>query len=61
MKYKPLQEPCKSCLGCQRLEIPEFITDKNCRWQKKPEEWIKQIKMNLGDKNEASNDKLYSK
>ena len=39
--YKPLQEPCKSCLGCQRLEDPNFIGDKNCRWQPK----IEQIKI----------------
>lgn len=34
---KPLQEPCKSainegfCLGCNRLEAPEFVGDKNCK------------------------------
>lgn len=24
MKYKPIIEPCKSCLGCMRLENPNF-------------------------------------
>lgn len=44
--YKPLEEPCKSCLGCQRLENPNFTGDKNCRWNKQ----LEQIKLNLGDK-----------
>lgn len=35
MKYKPLIEPCKSCLGCQRLENPNFTGDKNCKYQEK--------------------------
>lgn len=51
--YKPLEEPCKSCLGCIRLEEPNFISDKNCRWQEKKktaEDYIKQIKLNLGEK-----------
>ena len=51
--YKPLEEPCKSCLGCMRLEDPNFTGDKNCRWQeskKKAEDYIKQIKLNLGVK-----------
>ena len=43
--YPPLQEPCKSCLGCQRLEEPSFTGDKNCRWQERKAE---QIKLNLG-------------
>ena len=33
MKYPPLQEPCRSCLGCMRLENPNFIADKNCRYR----------------------------
>lgn len=51
--YKPLEEPCRSCLGYIRLENPDFIGDKNCRWQEKKktvEDYIKQIKLNLGDK-----------
>ena len=35
MKYRPLIEPCKSCLGCQRLENPNFIGDKNCKYAEK--------------------------
>ena len=39
MKCKPLIEPCKSCLGCQRLENPNFISDKNCKYAEKEVEW----------------------
>ena len=35
MKYSPLIEPCKSCLGCQRLENINFTGDKNCIWKDK--------------------------
>ena len=38
MKYPPLIEPCKSCLGCQRLENPNFTGDKNCKYAEK-ENW----------------------
>lgn len=48
--YPPLQEPCKSCLGCQRLEDENFTGDKNCRWQPTAQDYIEQIKLNLGDK-----------
>ena len=48
MKYKLLQEPCKSCLGCIRLEDPNFEGDKNCKWQPKAEDSIEQIKIILG-------------
>ena len=51
--YKQLEEPCKSCLGCIRLEDENFTGNKNCRWQepkKTAEDYIKQIKMNLGVK-----------
>ena len=51
--YLPLEEPCKSCLGCQRLEDENFTGDKNCRWQEKKktaQDYIEQIKMNLGEK-----------
>ena len=53
MKYPPLEPPCNNCLGCMRLENPNFTGDKNCRWQEKKKtgnDWIKQIKLNLGDK-----------
>lgn len=50
MKYKPLEEPCKRCLGCMRLENPNFIGDKNCRYKPTAEDYIKQIKLNLGEK-----------
>ena len=33
MKYPPLEEPCKSCLGCIRLEEPIFIKDENCKYR----------------------------
>lgn len=29
---RELIEPCKSCLGCMRLENPYFIGDRNCRY-----------------------------
>lgn len=35
MSYPELREPCKSCLGCMRLENPNFISDPNCRWREK--------------------------
>jgi len=39
MKYPPLQEPCKSCIGkCGRVEELNFISDKNCKYAEK-EEW----------------------
>lgn len=38
-KYKPLEEPCKKCLGCQRLENPNFTGDKNCKYAEKEVEW----------------------
>ena len=40
MKYKNLQEPCKTaisqekCLGCNNLENPNFTGDKNCIYLK---------------------------
>lgn len=30
-----LKEPCKSCLGCMRLENPYFVSDPNCKWRPK--------------------------
>ena len=35
MKYPKLEEPCPSCLGCQRLEDINFIADKNCKYAEK--------------------------
>lgn len=40
---KELQEPCKSCLGCMRLENENFTGDKNCKYARNPREGIKQI------------------
>jgi len=45
MKYPKLEEPCKSCLGCQRLEDVNFKGDKNCEYAKTS---IKQINEILG-------------
>ena len=45
MKYLKLIEPCKSCLGCQRLEDINFIGDKNCKYAQNS---IKQINEILG-------------
>lgn len=35
MKYKSLEYPCKDCLGCMRLENPNFIKDENCKYREK--------------------------
>lgn len=40
---KELQEPCKSCLGCMRLEDESFVGDKNCKYARQPIQEIKQI------------------
>ena len=45
MKYKKLESPCDKCLGCMRLENPNFISDKNCKYRANP---IKEIKEMLG-------------
>lgn len=40
-RFKELQEPCKSaiksnkCLGCNKLEDPDFTGDKECIYAKK--------------------------
>lgn len=40
MKYRELKEPCKSliangqCLGCNKLELPFFESDVNCKQAK---------------------------
>ena len=56
MKYKELKDPCKTliekgiCLGCSKLESPDFQGDINCTHAKKPtaKESIEQIKLILG-------------
>jgi hypothetical protein len=46
MKYPPLEEPCKSCIGkCGRVEEPTFLKDENCQYKVNP---IKEIKETLG-------------
>lgn len=46
MKYKPLEEPCKSCiLKCFRVEDPTFVKDENCKYRRNP---IREIKETLG-------------
>ncbi len=45
MKYPELEEPCKSCLGCTRLEDINFTGDKNCKYKEDP---IKKINDILG-------------
>lgn len=35
IKYPPLIETCKKCLGCQRLGEPNFTGDKNCKYAEK--------------------------
>ena len=40
-KYPPLIEPCKSaiaegrCAGCQALENPKFVGNKECKYNRK--------------------------
>lgn len=56
MKYPELKEPCKTaiakgyCTGCNRLELENFVADRNCKYSKPPTagDYIKQIKLNLG-------------
>ena len=54
MKYPKLEEPCKSCLGCQRLEDVNFKGDKNCEYAKTS---IKQINEILGIQERIINNK----
>ena len=42
-RYRELKEPCKSCLGCMRLEDPNFTGDSNCRYRPIAEESIRKI------------------
>ena len=47
MKYLPLRNPCKrliksgKCLGCNKLESPNFRSDYNCEYAKKIKEMEK--------------------
>ena len=40
MEYKELKYPCKQliekgkCLGCNKLELKDFVGDKNCKFAK---------------------------
>ena len=43
MNYPELELPCKSCLGCQRLEDVNFTGDKNCKYAENPIQKIKEI------------------
>lgn len=60
MKYPPLIESCRKaienewCTGCQALEEPTFRGRWNCKYSKPPKvkTSMKQIKLNLGEKNE---------
>ena len=45
MKYKKLEPPCDKCLGCMRLENPQFVKDENCKYRANS---IKEIKEMLG-------------
>ena len=53
---KELKDPCKSaiknnrCLGCTGLSELDWIEPKECPYLPKAEEYIKQIKINLGGK-----------
>lgn len=48
--FKELKEPCKSliaknkCLGCNRLEDPNFTGDKNCKYAKE-NIWFTNLKL----------------
>lgn len=54
MNYLKLEEPCKSCLGCQRLENPNFTGDKNCKYAEK-ENWKQErIKICFNEKQRGS-------
>jgi hypothetical protein len=37
MKYPKLIGVCKDCLGCQRLENPNFTGVYKCKWNEKVE------------------------
>lgn len=45
MKYPPLIETCKKCLGCQSLENPNFIGIYKCKWNEKVEWKQERIKI----------------
>lgn len=61
---RELKEPCKTaiankrCLGCTGLGEPDWIEPKKCPYIATAEDYIKQIKLNLGGKsNESKNNK----
>ena len=35
MKYPELEETCKNCGGCMRLENENFIGDRDCKYKEK--------------------------
>lgn len=45
MKYPKLRGVCKDCLGCQRLENPNFVGVYKCKWNEKVEWKQERIKI----------------
>lgn len=45
IKYPPLIETCKKCLGCQRLENEKFVGVYKCKWNEKVEWKQERIKI----------------
>ena len=41
--YKELTGKCKNCLGCMRLEDPNFLGTNECEYVKDPIQQIKEI------------------
>ena len=41
--YKELTGKCKICLGCMRLEDPNFLGTNECEYVKDPIQQIKEI------------------
>ena len=54
---RELKEPCKTaiakerCLGCTGLGEPDWIEPKKCPYIATADDYIKQIKLNLGGRN----------
>ena len=44
MKYPNLTDTCKNCLGCQRLEDPNFRGVDKCKWNEIEKEkiWVQE-------------------
>lgn len=42
MKYPILIGVCKNCLGCMRLEDPNFIGVYKCKWNEKEKIWVQE-------------------